>query len=136
MRQWRSCADLLDLFAVPDSEGRRRFEDLSDMGALLRRFADWWKLGDLERCMMKEEHLSPLLFWSCIKRAVRPLLSVGGDTLRALGVPVEGDPSTAHDLALAVVTVLAEDLTEADKELSNQLQQRLEEVLIRGNQTR
>lgn len=136
MRQWRSCADLLDLFAVPDSEGRRRFEDLCDMGALLRRFADWWKLGDLERCMMKEERLSPLLYWSCIKRAVRPLLSAGGDTLRALGVPVEGEPATAHALALAVVAVLAEDLTEADRETAAPIQLRLEEVLIRGNQTR
>lgn len=132
MQPWKSCADLLDLFAVPDGEGRRRFEDLCDMGALLARFANWWALGDLEKCYMREEHLSPLLYWSCIKRAVRPLLSAGGDTLRALGLPVEGDPSTAHALALAVVKVLAEDLTEADRAPANQLTLRLDEVLVRG----
>ena len=37
-RPWKSCGDLLDLFGVPACEGRERFEDLCELGALLLRF--------------------------------------------------------------------------------------------------
>ena len=120
MRNWRTSADLLQLFSVNlESEGARRFCDLCDLGSLLIGFSEPFTVGDLERAMLRELRLSPLLYWSCIKQAVRPLLSAGGDTLRALGVPVEGDPSTAHHLAVAVATALAEDLRPEDKQLAN-----------------
>lgn len=87
-----------------------------------------YELGDLERRMMRELHVSPLVFWSNIKRAVRPLLDAGPATLQALGVPVLRDLVTGHDLALALAQVLAADLDECDAEVGRQL----EEVLSRG----
>ena len=84
------------------------------MGALLIWSGSVYKLGDLERGYMKELGISPLIYWSQQKRAVRPLLAAGGETLRALGVPVEGEPATVHDLARAVASVLAEDMGPKD----------------------
>lgn len=117
MRPWKTCSDLLDLFNVPEGEGRARFEDLCDLGALLLRFSAAYRMADLERAYMKERGISPLLFWACQKRALRPLLSAGGDTLRALGVPVEGEPSTVHALASAVAMAMAEDITDEDRSM-------------------
>lgn len=132
MKPWNNCADLLDLFAVPAGEGRARFEDLCDLGALLIRFGSYYDLGDLERVYMKEQRLSPLVFWSCQKRAVRSLLAAGGDTLRALGVPVEGEPATVHALAVAVAKAQAEGLADSDKELYTQLMAHMARV-FNGN---
>lgn len=115
MKSWRGCEGLLDLFSVPASEGRERFCDLVDMGALLVRFETVYGVGDLERAIMREKGWSPLVFWSCIKRAVRPLLQAGGETLRALGVPVEGEPATAHDLAVAIAAAVAEEIGDEDR---------------------
>lgn len=131
LRQWNNCSELLDLFAVPNGEGRARFEDLCDLGAVLLRFGQVWTLGDLERAMMKELRLSPLVYWSCQKRAVAPLLAAGGDTLRALGVPVEGEPGTVHALALAVATAQIETITAEDRDVYGQLVERIG-GLLRG----
>lgn len=90
------------------------FCDLCEMGALLKWAAARRPLAALERGYMKEYGYSPLVYWSQQKQAVRPLLLAGGDTLRALGVPVEGDPTTVHALADAVAEALAEDLGEYD----------------------
>ena len=90
--------------------GADRFCDLCDMGALLIWSGSVYSLAELERGYMKELGISPLIYWAQQKRAVRPLLAAGGETLRALGVPVEGEPSTVHDLARAVASVLAEDM--------------------------
>ena len=87
-----------------------------------------YDLGDLERQMMKELHVSPLVFWSQIKRTVRPLLDAGPATLQALGIPVGTELITGHDLALALARVLSQELDECDAELGRQF----EEVLARG----
>ena len=65
--------------------GSSAFVDLCELGALLRWSGSVHRLSDLERGLMKEYRVSPLIFWSNQKRAVRPLLAAGGDTLRALG---------------------------------------------------
>ncbi len=87
-----------------------------------------YDLGDLERQMMRELHVSPLVFWSQIKRTVRPLLDAGKPTLQALGIPVGAELITGHDLALALACVLSQELDECDAEVGRQL----EEVLARG----
>ena len=85
------------------------FCDLCEMGALLKWASYRRSLGALERGFMKEYGYSPLVYWSQQKQAVRPLLVAGGDTLRALGVEVVGDPRTVHALAEAISEALAED---------------------------
>lgn len=121
MKPWKDCKGLLDLFSVPDSVGAERFIDLVELGALLIRFKLPYRMANLERQMMRELSVSPLLYWSAMKRSVRPLLAAGGDTLRALGVPVEGEPATCHDLAAAVAAAVAEDLGEENRDLAYQI---------------
>ena len=101
--------------------------DLVETGAVVLRFTDH-SLGDLERQMMRELRFSPLVFWSQIKRTVRPLLDAGPATLQALGIPVGTELITGHDLALALAQVLADELDECDAEVGRQIG----EVLDRG----
>lgn len=115
-RPWKCCGDLLDLFGVPACEGRERFEDLCELGALLLRFYPAFGLSPLERALMRENAWSPLVFWACQKRAIRPLLTAGGDTLRALGVKVEEEPTTVHALAVGVCMAMAADVAEDDED--------------------
>ena len=127
MRCWKNCAELLGLFGIETSEPwAERFVDLIETGALLRHFygGDW--LGRLERQMMRELHVSPLVFWAQIKRALRPLVSAGGDTLRALGVPVAGEPGTAHELAAAIVAELAPEISADGYEIAAQIREVLD----------
>jgi hypothetical protein len=98
------------------------------MGALLARFGRVYHLHDLERAYMRELQYSPLVYWAGMKKALRPLFEAGGETLRALGVEVEGDPQTCHDLAVGVVAALAPDLGPENKDLAMQL----EAYLARG----
>lgn len=114
MRPWKDCADLLALFSCDNGSGVSWFCDLVEFAALLLWIKSPYKLGDLERAYMKELHLSPLVYWSQQKRALRPLLAAGGDVLRALGVPVEGEPSTVHELAQAVAAAQVENLGPLD----------------------
>lgn len=134
MRPWKDCADLLALFSVNNGVGACRFADLCELGALLRAAGTGqYGLGDLERAMMKEYRISPLLFWSVQKQAVRPLLAAGGDTLRALGVKVDGDPTTVHQLAAGIVAVMAEDYArDLDQifDIARDLENRLAELGI------
>lgn len=99
------------------------------MGAVLQRFGMGYRLSDLERAYMKEYHMSPLLYWAGMKKVLRPLFAAGGDTLRALGLPVEGDPLTCHDLAVAVVNATAEGISDRDRELAQQIAAHLREVI-------
>lgn len=135
MRPWKNCAELLALFGIDAREKwAARFVDLVEVGALLLHF-ERGTVSALERGYMKELHLSPLVYWSQMKRAIRPLLAAGGDTLRALGVPVRGDPMTAHELAAALAFVLKEEVDGANAGLAEQIGQRLEYYGFTGNRT-
>lgn len=125
MRPWQDCKGLLELFSIPRGFGADRFCDLVDMGALLLRFDPGQRLSDLERCIMAELGVSPLVYWAAMKRAVRPLLAAGGDTLRALGIPVKGEPRSVHQLAEAVVSVLAPELPPEAAEEAQQIGERV-----------
>lgn len=124
MRPWKTCADLLDIFSVPVTKWRDHVEDLVEMGALIEHFQAG-TLTSLERGWMREMKLSPLVYWSQIKRVLRPLLAAGGDTLRALGVPVLGEPRTAQDVLAALVDVLADEVKEEDIDIADAIGDRL-----------
>jgi len=119
----------LALFSIPESSSAARFCELCDMGALAERFGLPYRLADLERAYMKELRVSPLLYWAGMKKALRPLFAAGGDTLRALGLPLEGEPQTCHDLAVAVVKATAEAIGPENRDLAQQLAAHLGEVL-------
>ena len=92
------------------------------MGAILEHFGGSAQLPELAREYMRELRFSPLVYWSNLKRELRPLFAAGGDTLRALGLPVLGDPVSVLELAKAVVEVTSQDVPEMDREIYDQIQ--------------
>jgi len=84
------------------------------MGAIARRFGREDLLGEIARGYMSAAHISPLVYWSNVKRAVRPLIDAGGETLRALGLPVEEEPLSCVVIARAIVDVTYQEIPEDD----------------------
>lgn len=101
-------------------------EDLVEMGALIEHF-EAGSLSGLERGFMRELKLSPLVYWSQVKRVLRPLLAAGGDALRAMGIPVQGEPRTAQDVLIALVDVLADEVGEENIDIADAIGDRLAE---------
>lgn len=96
MQYFRDCAELLSLFEIdPNKPGAEDFIALSDVYGLMSRFPQYSvTVADLAALLMRQRRLSPRVFWSRMKRAVRPLIEAEAETLRALGVPcgfVSGD---------------------------------------------
>lgn len=89
MQYFRDGKELLELFGVdPNKPGAEDFYCLADLYGLMSRFPQYHvTVADLARLRMGERKLSPLVFWSRMKRAIRPLLEADAETLRALGVP-------------------------------------------------
>lgn len=128
MRPWTNCCELLRLFGVEPKSDKwaARAADLIEFDAILLHFTGLECLSALERRMMKELHVSPLIFWAQLKRALRPLVDAGGDTLRALGLPIVGDVYTVHVL-MAAIAKATQDGPFDDKDM--ELAQQLGEVL-------
>lgn len=95
----------------------------------MERFGAPYRLADLERAYMKEQRYSPLTYWGGMKKALGPLFAAGGETLRALGLPLEGEPQTCHDLALAVVKATAPEISGDNRDVAAQLVAHLREVI-------
>lgn len=114
MKPWKDSQELLDLFSIPRTAWSDKFCALCDMGAISRRFGGSFMIRDISRSYMSACHISPLVYWSNMKRAVRPLLDAGGDTLRALGLPIVGDPMSCVELVQAVVDVTYQQVPESD----------------------
>lgn len=83
-----------------------------NLGACLKHWYPWNKLGDLARGFMRDNKVSPLIYWSTMRRAVRPLIEAEARTMKALGLQLRGPdrdqrPTTCLELAEMVVDVLA-----------------------------
>lgn len=129
MRPWDNCCGLFRLFGIEPKTDRwaALAADLVEFDALLLHFTGLECMGDLERRYMHELHLSPLVFWSQLKRSLRPLHDAGGDTMRALGVDIEGDSYTTHSLLTAIAWAVRDDTGEDDEDA--ELARQLKEVL-------
>lgn len=73
---------------------------------------------------MSAFHVSPLIFWSQLKRAVRPLVDAGGVTLRALGICVD-DAFTMHRLLAAIADGMEQYVTPMDEDMYFQIKEML-----------
>lgn len=87
---WRTADDLCALFDVdPAGPGVDDWIDLVTLGLPLAAFPDeGYCLTDVVRGLLKTRKWSPMLFWSRMKRGLRPMLDASPDTWEALGVVV------------------------------------------------
>ena len=90
MQHFQEAGELLDLYGIDQSKpGAQDFVVLADLYGLMSRYQDQYPctVADLARLLMKNRKLSPMVFWSRMKRAIKPLMEADVDTLRALGIP-------------------------------------------------
>lgn len=109
MQYFKDAEDLLNLFEIDTRKpGAQDFLCLCDLYALMSRYTATYDVtvADLARVLMHQRRLSPLVFWSRMKRAIRPLISAEQSTLTALGVPggftQEGHAPTCAELAARI----------------------------------
>lgn len=109
MQYFKDAEDLLALFEIdPRKPGAQDFLCLCDLYALMSRYASTYDVtvSDLARVLMQQRRLSPLVFWSRMKRAIRPLICAEQSTLTALGVPggmtQQGHEPTCAELAARI----------------------------------
>lgn len=109
MQYFKDAEDLLNLFEIDTRKpGAQDFLCLCDLYALMSRYSSTYDVtvADLARVLMQQRRLSPLVFWSRMKRAIRPLSCAEQSTLTALGVPggftQEGHAPTCAELAARI----------------------------------
>ena len=114
---WRTAGELLQLFGVDTSQtGARYFIDLVELLSCTQRFHPV-RFKDLVSVHLRDLKVSPLIYWSQQRRAVRPLLEADADTLRALGVKIVEPPQTTAALVQAVAATMAATYSEDDSDL-------------------
>ncbi len=106
-----TAGEFLDLFGVDRSKrGAKDFESLVYRGAVMERYPEL-HVNTYQVAMydMSAGHISPLVYWSNMRRAIAPALQADRATLEALtGVRVAGEGEiTAYALAAAVAASLA-----------------------------
>ena len=89
MQYFRDAEELLVLFGIdPAKPGAEDFYVLAELYGLMSQYPQYRvSVADLAKLRMKERKLSPRVFWSRMKRTIRPLIEADASTLRALGVP-------------------------------------------------
>lgn len=117
MMIWKTAGELLQLFGVDTSQtGARYFIDLVELLSCTQRFHPV-RFKDLVAVHLRDLRVSPLIYWSQQRRAVRPLLEADADTLRALGVKIAEPPQTTAALVQAVAATMASTYSGEDSEL-------------------
>ena len=104
------CKGLLEMFSIDTkSNGAKDFCLFVELTAAILNYPQY-KVGphDVARAMMRESGLSPLVFWSRIKRACKPLFDADVSTLRALGLVIPDGEITGYVLALSVAVAVAD----------------------------
>lgn len=98
MQYFKDCEELLSLFEIDaEKPGAEDFYVLADLYGLMSRFPQYRvTVADLAKLRMKERKMSPLVFWSRMKKAIKPLLDTDAETFRALGVPCGWDSMGHH----------------------------------------
>lgn len=117
MQYFKDADEFLSLFDLDAKKpGCIDFGVLCELGAVMVHFPQYGvTIADLARVGMQQRGLSPLVYWSRMKRAIRPALESGPDALRALGVPVaSGSSLTCPYLAGCLAEVIAKEYQAAE----------------------
>ena len=107
--EFSGAAEFLDLFGIDrEKRGAADFCELVDKGVLLRRFPEL-KYGTYDAAVFARsvQHVSPLVYWSNMRRALAPIVECDRGALEALvGVPLPEGEITAYTVADAVTRAL------------------------------
>lgn len=115
MLYFHTAEEFVGLFSLDASKpGVRDFCVLADLISMMLRFPQYRvSVSDLARLAMSEQRLSPLVYWSRMKRALKPVFDAS-DSLAALGVHVYGEalscPLLAHGVGEAMSSTVTPDL--------------------------
>lgn len=112
MGMFSDAGELLELFSIDaNTSGAEDFMAFVELTAHVMAFPD---LGVTPRAvasaLMGERKLSPLVFWSRIKRHCRPLYEADKETLCALGLIMSPDALvTGYSLGLAAAYIVLDN---------------------------
>lgn len=114
---WNTAGELLELFGVDTSQtGARYFIDVAELLSCTMKFHPV-RFHDLLSVQLRELRISPLVFWSLQKRALRPLLEADLSTLKALGCEFDEAPQTVAALVQGVAAAMAARYDDDDADL-------------------
>lgn len=118
MMQYFDNADqFLALFEVnTESKGAEEFACLADLLAVMKHFPQYGvTVSRLATTRMRQLKWSPRVYWSQMRRALRPILEAEPSTLRALGLPlIEGAALTCPYLAECLAQVVTPEASPLD----------------------
>ena len=121
MQYFEDAGDLCELFGIDTKKpGAEDFICIADMVALMLRYDSYrCTVADLAGLRMSNRGLSPKVFWSRMKRTLRPLIEAEAETLKALGIPAPGEPGRtcphlAHQVGEALASTIPIDADSAD----------------------
>lgn len=98
---WTTGSELVALFGLTEqAAGVRDFVALIEIGGELLQFPEFG-LGTYAVAgeLMRAAAISPLVFWTRVKRQCAPLMEAQGDTLEALGLHLPEGKRTAYAVA-------------------------------------
>ena len=92
MEYFRTADEFLELFSIdPEQGGAADFVDLAELLSLMLHYHSYGvTVARLARRMMQRAGLSPRVYWSRMKTALKPIFQTDPATLRAMGLPVGG----------------------------------------------
>ena len=129
MEHWKSAKELLELFDVDCSRnGAQNFVELAELLGLMMAFPELG-VNDhlLTRSYLRTLRMSPLVFWSRMKRDLAPILEAEDITLDALGVPPVYS-RTCPALVGAVAAALADGVNQKGREHFREIAEKVAEI--------
>lgn len=123
--------EFLEIFSVdPNTAGARDFVALVEFYSVQLLFPELEvNKRLLVKMMLKKQKISPLVFWSRMKRALLPILSADCETLRALGCPLP-DSRTCPDLVDSLAHALAGHVEEQHRERYREVAQYVQRMCM------
>jgi hypothetical protein len=111
MEHWRSARGLLELYSIDVSKsGAKYFIELAELLSLLNLFPEYGITSNqVFTEYLREEKISPLVFWSNMKRCIKPLLDADDECLNALGIPEPGK-RTCPAMVISVAAALSDGM--------------------------
>ena len=112
-----SAEELLEMYGIDSQRaGSQDFVTLSELLALCMAFPEYQVNGHLlVKTLLRQKRISPLVFWSRMKRDLMPILSADDETLDALGIPLPKS-RTCYDLIKAVAAAICDYISAGDLE--------------------